>query len=213
MNSNNDLTNALTDTPQNEKRIEVVTLKAREINFEFGNPRKISRPKKIELKASLETFGDFGLFIVDENNSVLAGNMRLQIIQEENPDTELLCKRLIGYTEAEKRAINIKDNQHQGEWDLNILSDWLSDLSVDLGLDKELKQELEDRDIKGMKLINYEKYNYVMIVCKTEMDYNLLTTKFGINGEVVVMSSKKSSAPRTIQARSIWFEDVKDKLK
>ena len=195
------------------KRIEVIRLKAKEINFEFGNPRKITRSKRKELKASLETFGDFGLFLIDENNSVLAGNMRLQIIQEMDPDTELLCKKLIGYSESEKRAINIKDNQHQGEWDLNMLSDWLSDLSVDLGLDKEMKQALEERDVKGMKLINFEKYNYVLIVCNTEMDFNLLTTKFGINGEKVIMSSKKATKVRKIDARAVWFQDIKDKLK
>lgn len=57
-----------------EKRIDVVYLKAEEINTNFGNPRKISKKNREELQRSIEVFGDFGCFIVDENNSVIGGN-------------------------------------------------------------------------------------------------------------------------------------------
>lgn len=94
------------DKPQ--KHIEVVTLKPVNINTNFGNPRKINKKQREELQRSLETFGDFGSFIIDENNSVIGGNQRLSILKDIAPEREILCKRLIGYTEAEKRAINIK---------------------------------------------------------------------------------------------------------
>ena len=97
-----------------EKRIETVTLKAKELKTGFGNPRKITKKKLDELEESLELYGDFGLFLIDEHNNVIAGNQRLQVIVKKNPEQELLCKRLIGYTEAELRAINIKDNTHNG---------------------------------------------------------------------------------------------------
>ena len=51
-----------------EKRIETLELIAKDINTNFGNPRKISAKKKKELKQSLETYGDFGIFLIDENN-------------------------------------------------------------------------------------------------------------------------------------------------
>lgn len=98
-----------------EKKIETIELRARDINNKFGNPRKISAKKVKELKESLDTFGDFGCFVVDENNSVISGNQRLSIIQQEDPDRILTCKRLIGYSTAEKKAINIKANTHAGE--------------------------------------------------------------------------------------------------
>lgn len=100
--------------PKNEgdKKIEVVYLKAQDINNDFGNPRKIKKKNREELQRSLETFGDFGCFIIDENNSVIGGNQRLSIIKELYPERELLCKKLIGYSDAEKRAINIKANTH-----------------------------------------------------------------------------------------------------
>lgn len=123
--------------PENlpEKRIEVVTMRVGDIKTGFGNPRKIGKKKREELKRSLEQFGDFGLFLIDEQDNVIAGNMRHAILNEINPDQEVTCKRLVGYTEAELRAINIKDNTHAGEWDMDLLADWTADLNMDLGLD------------------------------------------------------------------------------
>ena len=151
-----------------DKRIEVLHMKVKDIKAEFGNPRKISGKKKEELKRSMETYGDFGLFIIDENNDVIAGNQRLAILKATNPDIEVLCKKLIGYSEAEKRAINIKDNTHSGEWDLELLADWTADLNLDLGLEDD-KQDPQERKIKDMDLIHYEKYDYVMIACRNEV--------------------------------------------
>ena len=45
--------------------IETLELIAKDINTNFGNPRKISAKKKKELKQSLETYGDFGIFLID----------------------------------------------------------------------------------------------------------------------------------------------------
>lgn len=111
-----------------EKRIETVEMRAGDVKTGFGNPRKITKKKKDELRNSIETFGDFGSFIIDENDNIIGGNMRLSVIKEMDPDTIILCKRLIGYSETELRAINIKDNTHSGDWDMDLLADWTADL-------------------------------------------------------------------------------------
>ncbi len=191
---------------EKEKRIETVEMIAKDINTNFGNPRKISAQKKKELKQSLETYGDFGLFLIDENNSVIAGNQRLEIIKEINPETKLLCKKLIGYTQAELRAINIKDNTHAGEWDIEALADWTADLNLDLGIDLD-NVDPNERKIDDMELIRYEKYNYVLICCRYETDYNDLCRKLGIEGKKV-----KVSKSRKIKARAIWYEDMKAQI-
>ena len=105
-----------------EKHIETVELPVSAIKTGFGNPRKIKKKKKEELKRSIETFGNFGVFVIDEEINIIAGNQRLAVIREMNPDAIVPCRKLFGYTEAEKRAINIKDNTHSGEWDLAGLS-------------------------------------------------------------------------------------------
>lgn len=184
------------------KRIEICQLKAKDIHTGFGNPRKIQKKEKDKLKKSLETFGDFGVFVVDENDDVIAGNQRLSVVMEIDPDMMLDCKRLIGYTEAEKRAINIKANTHSGEWDLDMLSEWTADLNIDLGIDPK-ETAPEKRKIKDMELIRYEKYDYVMIVCRNEVDYLNLTRILGIDNAKVLIAKQ-----RKIKARAIWFEDI-----
>lgn len=188
------------------KRIEMVEKRVCEIKTEFGNPRKITKKKKEELERSLENYGDFGLILLDEHDNVIAGNMRVSVLKEKDPDTVVQCKRLIGYTQSELRAINIKDNTHSGEWDLDILADWTADLNLDLGLDLSAEDPAERR-VKEMELINYEKYNYVMIVCRNELDFNELSRKLGIDGAIVRLGPKKK-----IKARAIWYDMMKAQI-
>lgn len=189
-----------------EKRIEVVEMRAGDVKTGFGNPRKITRKKKDELRRSIEVFGDFGSFIIDEEDNVIAGNQRLSVIKEMDPDTVILCKRLIGYSEAELRAINIKDNTHSGDWDVDMLADWTADLTIDLGLEEVTKKEQGERSIPEMELIHYEKYDYVMIVCRNELDYNDLIRRLGIEGAKVSVSKRK------INARAIWYDRMKAQI-
>ena len=185
-----------------EKRIEEVHMKVRDIKTGFGNPRKITKAKRDELKESMMTFGDFGIFIIDEHDNIIAGNQRLSVLQEIDEKTEVLCKRLIGYSEAELRAINIKDNTHSGEWDLDMLADWTADLSIDLGLNEDA-EKLEKKKIEAMEPIRFEKYDYVMIVCDNEIDYNELIRNLGLEKEKVRIAKRK------INARAVWYHEMK----
>ena len=107
-----------------EKWIEVVdNYPVQKIKNGFGNPRKIRKKKAEELQQSLDTLGDFGLILLDENDNVIAGNQRVELMKRNNPEATVLVKKLHGYTESELRAINIKDNTHAGEWDMNLLSE------------------------------------------------------------------------------------------
>lgn len=187
------------------KRIETIEMKVKDLKDEFGNPRKITKKKKEELKESLNTFGDFGLILIDEKDNIIAGNQRVSIMKDEDPDRVVLCKRLIGYTESELRAINIKDNTHAGDWDLDLLADWTADLSVDLGIEKD--EDPEERTIKEMELVRYEKYDYVLIACRYETDYNELVRKLGLEEKKVAITKK-----RKIKARAIWYDTVADQI-
>lgn len=189
-----------------EKRIEVCKMKVGDLKHNFGNPRKISKKKAEELQRALDTFGDFGIFLVDEHDNVIAGNQRSIILARRDPEIEVDVKRLIGYSEAELRSINIQDNVHAGEWDLELLADWTADLNLDLGVDLD-NSNPEEREVKDMELIRYEKYNYVMIVCKNEIDYNDLVRKLGIEGKKVAITQK-----RKIKARAIWYDQMQAQL-
>ena len=192
-----------------EKRIEMCKMRAGDLKTGFGNPRKITRAKLEELEQSLEMLGDFGIYLIDEEDNVIAGNQRLKaVLRMHGPDVMLECKRLTGYTQSELRAINIKDNTHAGEWDLDLLANWTADLSLDLGIDpKEQKKGPDNAKNRDMELIRYEKYDYVLIVCRNEVDYKNLQRALGIDGRKMIVSDK-----RKIQARSIWYDDIKAQI-
>ena len=188
------------------KRIEIGKMRDGDLKHNFGNPRKISKKKAQELERSMDMFGDFGIFLVDEHDNVIAGNQRSIILAKRDPDIQVDVKRLVGYTEAELRSINIMDNTHAGEWDLELLADWTADLNLDLGINLN-NNNPQDREIADMELIRYEKYNYVMIVCKSEIDYNDLVRKLGIEGRKVAITKK-----RKIKARAIWYDQMKAQI-
>lgn len=192
---------------ENQKRIDVVQMKVKDIKTGFGNPRKIEKKKLRELEQSLADFGDFGLFLLDEHDNVIAGNMRLSILKEKDPETVVTCKRLVGYTEAELRAINIKDNTHSGEWDLELLADWTADLNMDLGIDPAKEKDPNEKGIGDMEPIRFEKYDYVVIACNNEIDYNELTRNLGIVGKKMKVAKKRS-----IKARAVWYHDIKAQI-
>ena len=189
------------------KRIEYCQMKAGDVKTGFGNPRKISKAKMEELERSLQENGDFGIFLIDEHDNIIGGNQRLKaILKIWGPDTVLDCKRLIGYSKSQLKAINIKDNTHAGEWDLDALADWQADLHLDLGLEmKELAPE--ERAIPEMELIHYEKYNFVLICCRSELDYNDLIRKLGLEGKKI-----KIAKTRKIAARAVWYENIANQI-
>lgn len=189
-----------------EKRIEVVNLKASDLKFGFGNPRKITKEKKAELKKSIDMSGDFGCFIIDEGYNVIGGNQRARIMQEFYPDREVLCKMMIGYTVSELKAINIRDNTHSGEWDLDKLAEWTADINIDFGFDTKSKDGQNPGSADNMDLIGYEKYDYVLLACRTSIAYEKLIEALGLTDKRVEIGEKNH---KTIRARAIWFDDEK----
>jgi len=194
-----------------EKRIEVVELKVSELNYEFENPRKPLTPKRKQaLEESLEKLGDFGVIVIDEKNSILSGNQRVKILLSLDQNRKVLCKRLIGYTDGEKKAVNIKANTHAGEWDMKKLAEWTGSLHIDLSTDLTALNTKEPK-IKDMELIRYEKYDYVMIVCRNEVDYNNLIRALGIEDKKVLIAHTRDK-DRKIKARAIWYDDMKAQI-
>lgn len=193
------------------KRIEVLELSVNDLNHDFDNPRKpLTAKRKRDLEESLEKLGDFGVIVIDENNSILSGHQRVKILNSLDPNRKVLCKKLIGYSEAEKKAVNIKANTHAGEWDVRKLADWTASLHIDLSSDLSTLKAIEPK-IKDMELIRYEKYDYVMIVCRNEVDYNNLTRALGIEDKKVAITQTRTKT-RKIKARAIWYDDMKAQI-
>lgn len=191
-----------------EKQIQIVQRRVGDLTLDFGNPRKIKKQKREDLEESLEKYGDFDIIVINEKNQVIGGNQRVTIFQKKNPDMIVECKMLIGYTVSEQKYINIKLNSHAGEWDLEELGDWTADLMGEFKLDLEKPEKpLEERSIKEMEPIHYEQYDYVLIACRNELDYNDLVRKLGIEDSKV-----KVSKSRHIKGRAIWYDQMKAQL-
>lgn len=191
--------------PEAAKRIEVMWLEVGELKHGFGNPRKITAKKMRELENSLEQLDDFGIFVIDENKNLIGGNQRATVLCKKDPHIKVLCKMLIGYSEAELRAVNIVDNTHAGDWDLDVLSSWTADLNLDIGINA-AKKEIDERTIPDMDPIRFERYDYVIIACNNEIDYNELIRNLGIEG------AKVKVAKRKLKARAVWYHDIKAQI-
>jgi hypothetical protein len=151
----------------NIKTVEVSTLKGKE-----DNPRFISQDKYKKLVRSIKEFPEMleiRPLVIDENNIVLGGNMRLKAIKELkiNKVPVILASEL---TEKQKEEFLIKDNLNYGEWDFDVLtSEWnvgeLIEWGVDLEINKrvdELKEEETIHVEKSLQIIPKKEYVIIM---------------------------------------------------
>ena len=135
----------------------------KKIKLNPKNPRLIKDARFKKLVKSLKEFPKMLVLrpiIVNENNVVLGGNMRLKALKElgykEVPDAWV--KRANELTEEEKKRFVITDNVEFGENDFEILSkDWDETELMDWGMESfeanESKTDflIEDKEISGFK--------------------------------------------------------------
>ena len=116
-------------------------MKLSEIKPNPNNPRVIKDYQFEKLCKSIQEFPkmmELRPIIVDDNNTVLGGNMRLRALQKlgykDIPDTWV--KKASELTEEEKRRFVIADNVNAGEWDWDTLAnEWDANELEDWGID------------------------------------------------------------------------------
>lgn len=105
-------------------------MKLKDIKPNPNNPRVLRDDKFQKLKQSITEFPkmlSLRPMVIDENNVVLGGNMRLRALQELGftDIEEAWVKRSSDLTEEEKKRFIIADNVAFGEWDWDTLAnDW-----------------------------------------------------------------------------------------
>ena len=142
-------------------------MKLGDLNPNPKNPRKIDDEELTMLKGSLEKFGDLSGFVFNkQSNQLISGHQRSKVLP---PDSEIVITETyptpnqfgttaIGYVlvngekhkyrevsvdEKIERAMNVAANQNGGNFDLEILPDFIKDLP-DLDILGFKKHELED---------------------------------------------------------------------
>lgn len=103
-----------------------------------NNPRIIKDNKFKQLVKSIQDFPqmlELRPIVIDENNIVLGGNMRLKACQEAGL-TEVPVVQAKDLTEEQKKEFIVKDNVGYGEWDWeDLANNWDEQLLTDWGLD------------------------------------------------------------------------------
>lgn len=113
-------------------------MRIEEIRPNPSNPRYIKDDKFKKLVDSIKAFPqmlELRPLVIDENNIVLGGNMRLRACIEAGL-TDVPVIQVMTFTKEQKEEFIIKDNSSYGSWDWDVLANEWSDLPLeDWGLE------------------------------------------------------------------------------
>ena len=176
----------------------VQKIKISKITQNANNPRLIKDNKFKKLVKSIQDFPEMlrlRPIVVDENNVVLGGNMRLRACKEAGLK-EVWIEKVENFTEEQKEEFIIKDNVGFGEWEWDMLANqWDNTKLGEWGMDVWQPEEEIDLD-EFFKEDTTEKENTNTIVLQyTDEDYqqvNNLFTKFKGSKESIVLNLLKS---------------------
>lgn len=118
--------------------MKVEKVKISEVKNNPNNPRLIKDDKFRKLVKSIQDFPqmlELRPIVVDENNIVLGGNMRLKASKEAGLKDVFIVKAE-NLTEEQKQEFIVKDNVGFGEWDWDMLAnEWDAESLGEWGLD------------------------------------------------------------------------------
>ena len=117
-----------------------------EIKNNPNNPRLLKDDKFKKLVNSIKSFPEMlkvRPIVVNDDNIVLGGNMRLKACKEAGLK-EVYVLKASGFTEEQQKEFIIKDNVGFGEWDWELIAnEWNAEEVTDWGLDLPLFEEDE----------------------------------------------------------------------
>jgi len=151
-------------------KVEIKKISIEEIKPNKKNPRNINDDKYETLLNSLKSFPEMlelREIIVDENMTILGGNMRHKALMELG-EKEIFVKIVSGLTKKQKDEFLIKDNVALGEWNFDMLKmNFVIDDLKYYGLDiPEFDMSiLDEMEIKEKKL---DEIHQIVIDCKNE---------------------------------------------
>ena len=113
-------------------------LNIKEIKLNDHNPRDITPEMFEKLKKSIQEFPQMletRPLVIDENNVVLGGNMRLRALADLGYE-EIPVQKVEGWSEEQKKEFIVKDNVSYGVWDWELLANsWDAEQLGDWGLE------------------------------------------------------------------------------
>lgn len=186
------------------KELEIHWIDADLINEAEYNPRKITPKKKKELRDSIVKYGLVEALKINmlegREYTLISGHQRLKIAKELGITRIPVTYEFLN--NEDEIELNIRLNKNGGDFDMEMVVDVASrDKLLDIGfMDKELPrllsefdQKFEDIDVSDpvypiTPKFN-EKYDYIMIMCPTEMDFHWIKNVLEIERELAYKSS------------------------
>jgi ParB-like chromosome segregation protein Spo0J len=122
--------------------------KVKDLKLFEGNPRKMTEAEAEQLLKSLEKFNLVEIPAIDQNNRVIAGNMRITALKKLGKDNDIIDVRVPSrpLTEKEAKEYLLRSNKNTGEWDWELLTNFEEELLKNVGFDS---QELDKIFILG----------------------------------------------------------------
>jgi ParB-like chromosome segregation protein Spo0J len=150
--------------------MQVNKVNINEVKTNPKNPRLIKDDKFRKLVKSIQEFPEMlelRPIVVDENNIVLGGNMRLKACKEAGLK-EVFVVKADNLTELQKDEFIVKDNVGFGEWDWDMLAnEWDADKLDEWGLDVPIFKDAMDDELKDLSSTINNLYR-IEIICKDE---------------------------------------------
>jgi len=193
-------------------------IKISQVKTNPNNPRLIKDHKFKKLVKSIKEFPEMleiRPIVVDKDNIVLGGNMRLRACQEAGLK-EVYIVKADQLTEKQQREFIVKDNVGFGEWDWDDLAnEWdaeeLEDWGLDLPMDVKIDELEDDEEIELEQSVQLEPpKEYILIMAdpnslEWEEMKEELKLKIVRNGGYKQGSAFDSSSIE----RVIWWNDFK----
>lgn len=170
-------------------------VKIKEVKTNPNNPRFIKDDKFKKLVRSIKEFPEMlelRPIVVDKDNIVLGGNMRLRACKEAGLK-EVHIVKADQLTEEQQREFIIKDNVGFGEWDWdNLANEWDTEKLEDWGLELPLGTDiLESGQVEFSAELDQQS-NYVVLKFDKDIDFLQIQQMLDLK---TVSSKRKNGKP------------------
>ena len=184
--------------------MDIVNVEISQLIPSVYNPRKITGKELDELRDSIEKYGMVEPVIVNSSperkNIIISGHQRAKACQEMGIETVPVY--YVNLNLEDEKELNIRMNKNGGQWDFDLLKEFYDKNSlIDWGfLEDELNTNEEDPGLKEMMKeqnaifplvpLFSEKYDYVIIFAKNEIDNAYLHSYFNLETQKSYKSGK-----------------------
>lgn len=209
-----------------EKSLKVSMVPIGDIHPNPDNPRHNSSAVPA-VAESIRLFGFKVPLVVDSNKMILAGHTRYRAALSLGLE-KIPCIEASDLTEDEQAAFAVAENRTSdfASFDLPRLADIVQDIPEDLiaafdidslladvenADDEAVKSDKKPEKRDGLDLAPFERYQYVMVICRTDFDYSNLLAQLGLEDiqKAYIVGNLKRGAS---YGRVIEYADFQDKV-